>query len=86
MSLYLDIHKHIPGLTAAAIAGAHAKDLEVQGKYGVKFLKYWFDEGAGKAFCLVRPRAKKRRPQSIGRLTVSSRTRSTKSRKACSHL
>lgn len=53
MSLYLDIHKYIPGLTAKAIAGAHAKDLEVQGKYGVKYLKYWFDEGAGKAFCLV---------------------------------
>ena len=53
MALFLDIHKHIPGLTAKAIAGAHAKDLEVQGKYGVKFLNYWFDEGGGKAFCLV---------------------------------
>ena len=53
MSLYLDIHQHIPGLTAKAIAGAHAKDLEAQAKYGVKYLKYWFDEGTGKAFCLV---------------------------------
>ena len=53
MALYLDVHKHIPGLTAKAIAVAHAKDLEIQGKYGVKFLKYWFDEGGGKAFCLV---------------------------------
>jgi hypothetical protein len=53
MSLYLDMHKYIPGLTAEAIAGAHAKDLEVQGRYGVKYLKYWFDEGTGKAFCLV---------------------------------
>jgi len=47
------MHKYIPGLTAEAIAGAHAKDLEVQGRYGVKYLKYWFDEGTGKAFCLV---------------------------------
>ncbi|TMD67254.1 MAG: DUF4242 domain-containing protein [Chloroflexi bacterium] len=31
----------------------HAKDLETQDKYGVKYLKYWFDEGSGKAFCLV---------------------------------
>jgi hypothetical protein len=53
MALFLDIHKNIPGLTAKAIAGAHAKDLEVQDKYGVKYLKYWFDESAGKAFCLV---------------------------------
>jgi len=53
MSLYLDIHKNIPGLTATAIAAAHARDLEVQGKYGVNFLRYWFDESAGKAFCLV---------------------------------
>ena len=53
MKLFLDIHKHIPGLTAAAIADAHAKDLEVQAKHGVKYLKYWFDEGTKKAFCLV---------------------------------
>lgn len=53
MALFLDTHKKIPGLTAKAIAGAHAKDLEIQGKYGVKILKYWFDEGAEKAFCLM---------------------------------
>lgn len=52
MPLYMDIHNHIPGLTAEAIKGAHAKDLEVQKKHGVEFLKYWFDEGSGKAFCL----------------------------------
>jgi len=53
MPLYMDTHEHVPGLTAAAVAGAHAKDLETQGKYGVKYLKYWFDEGTGKVFCLV---------------------------------
>ena len=35
MPLYMDIHKHVEGLTAEAVAGAHAKDLETQGKYGV---------------------------------------------------
>ena len=49
----MDIHKSVPGLTAEAVAGAHKKDLETQGKYGVKYLKYWFDEGTGKVFCLV---------------------------------
>jgi hypothetical protein len=48
----MDIHKGIEGLTAAAVADAHEKDLEVQGKYGVKYLKYWYDEGTGTVFCL----------------------------------
>lgn len=52
MPLYMDIHKGIEGLTAAAVADAHEKDLEVQGKYGVKYLKYWYDEGTGTVFCL----------------------------------
>ena len=33
--LYLDIHHHVDGLTAEAVTGAHAKDLETQAKYGV---------------------------------------------------
>jgi hypothetical protein len=53
MSLYLDIHHHVEGLTADAAAGAHAKDLETQEKHGVKYLKYWFDEDSGKVFCLI---------------------------------
>ncbi len=53
MPLYMDIHYKISGLTAEAIMAAHAKDLAVQGKYGVKYLKYWFDESSGKAFCMV---------------------------------
>ncbi len=53
MPLYLDIHQHVDGLTADAVAGAHARDLETQVKHGVKYLKYWFDVGTGKVFCLV---------------------------------
>jgi hypothetical protein len=49
----MDIHNLGDGLTAEAVTGAHAKDLETQAKYDVKYLKYWFDEGTGKAFCLV---------------------------------
>jgi hypothetical protein len=51
--LFLDIHHHIDGLTAEAVAGAHQADLNTQGKYGVKYLRYWFDEGSGKVFCLI---------------------------------
>ena len=53
MPLYMDIHQHIEGLTAQAVAGAHEADLQTQAKYGVKYLRYWFDEGSGKVFCLV---------------------------------
>ena len=51
--LYLDIHHHVNGLTAEILECAHAKDLETQDKYGVKYLKSWFDERRGKVFCLV---------------------------------
>lgn len=53
MALYMDIHYHVDALTEEAVEGAHHKDLEVQEKYGVKYLKYWFDEASGKVFCLV---------------------------------
>lgn len=53
MPLYMDEHKHVEGLTAEAVAGAHQRDLATQSKYGVKYHKYWFDEGSGKVFCLV---------------------------------
>ena len=53
MPLYMDSHKNVTDLTAEAVAGAHQKDLEVQGKHGVNYLKYWFNEAEGTAFCLV---------------------------------
>jgi hypothetical protein len=53
MPLFLDTHHHIPSLTAEAVAEAHAKDLAVQAKHGVRFLKYWYDEATGKVFCLA---------------------------------
>ena len=53
MPLFMDVHHHGEGLTAEAVAGAHQKDLETQDRHGVNYLKYWFDEGSGKVFCLV---------------------------------
>lgn len=53
MPLYMDVHHRVEGLTAEAVAGAHQKDLETQGRYGVQYRQYWFDEGSGKVFCLV---------------------------------
>ncbi len=52
MSLFMDVHKGVKGLTADAVAEAHRKDLEVQDKYGVKYLKYWYNDADGSVFCL----------------------------------
>ena len=47
------MHNKIEALTADVAADAHRKDLEIQQKHGVNYLRYWFDEGTGKVFCLV---------------------------------
>ena len=53
MPLFIDIHEHVPGLTKEAVAGAHQKDLETQGKHNVKYLQYWYNDKTGQVFCLV---------------------------------
>jgi class 3 adenylate cyclase len=41
------------GVTARDVAEAHLKDLQLQDKYGIKMLTYWFDESRESGFCLV---------------------------------
>jgi Protein of unknown function (DUF4242) len=53
MPLFMDEHNSVEGLTAEAVAGAHKKDLETQAQHGVKYLRYWYNEDAGKVYCLV---------------------------------
>jgi class 3 adenylate cyclase len=53
MPLYMDIHNLDDGTTAEDVAKAHAKDMEVQQKYGVKYGKYWVNESGKKVFCLA---------------------------------
>lgn len=51
--LYIDVHHLGPGkVTPEAVAGAHAKDLAVEGKYGVHFIQYWVDVADGDVYCL----------------------------------
>ncbi len=52
MPLFMDVH-NMQGATTVQVDQAHAADLEEQAKYGVEYLKYWFNESRGKAFCLV---------------------------------
>src|SRR5438105_1044868 len=52
MPTYMDIHDIPGGVKADDVAKAHAHDVEVQGKYGVTYHKYWVNEKTGKIFCL----------------------------------
>jgi class 3 adenylate cyclase len=52
MPIFMDRHD-LKGLTAAEVAEGHRKDLEIQDRYGVKSLTYWFDEARGTTFCLI---------------------------------
>ena len=52
MPLYMDIHT-VPGATPEALKQAHDADVAVQNKHHVCYHKYWFNEQAGKVFCLV---------------------------------
>ena len=53
MPLYMDIHSFDDGVAADDVAKAHMADLQTQGKYDVRYLRYWVDEREGKVFCLV---------------------------------
>lgn len=52
MPLFLDRHD-LPGATAQDLAHAHVKDLDVQDKFGVRYISYWFDPKTETAFCLA---------------------------------
>jgi hypothetical protein len=53
MPLYMDVHTIDGGVSADDVAKAHMADLQTGGKYDVRYLRYWVDEGNGKVFCLV---------------------------------
>lgn len=53
MPLFMDVHTFAGGVEAAAVTQAHMADLQTQGAYDARYLRYWVDEDAGKVFCLV---------------------------------
>lgn len=52
MPMFMDIHRNVTGLTPEGLADAHKKDLEIQGKHGVKYVDYWYSESENTIFCL----------------------------------
>jgi hypothetical protein len=54
MPLFMDVHRSLPdGATAADVAAAHRADMEIQDRYGVRYINYWADAAGGRVFCLV---------------------------------
>jgi hypothetical protein len=53
MPLYMDVHTLDGGVSVDDVAKAHLADLQTEGKYDVRYLRYWVDEEHGKVFCLV---------------------------------
>lgn len=53
MPLFMDSHEIDGGVQATDVAQAHLADLRTQDRYGVRYLRYWVDEAAGRIFCLV---------------------------------
>src|SRR6478752_1356240 len=52
MPIYMDRHD-LRGMKADDVAKAHRRDVDIQDRYGVKYMAYWFDETSGADFCLV---------------------------------
>jgi hypothetical protein len=53
MPLYMDVHELDGGVKLEDVAQAHLADLQKQGEYDVRYLRYWVNEEQGKIFCLV---------------------------------
>ncbi len=49
----MDTHREVEGLRAEALADAHKKDLAVQERHDVRYLRYWFSEQGRLVHCLV---------------------------------
>jgi hypothetical protein len=60
----MDIHNLDEGTTAEDVGKAHAKDMEVQQKYGVKFSAYWVNESGKKLSVSLTRRMPKRQNES----------------------
>jgi hypothetical protein len=51
--LFMDVHQIAGGVAMDDVAKAHLADLQAQGAYDVRYLRYWVDEASGQVFCLV---------------------------------
>lgn len=53
MPLYLDHHRKMFDVAPEAFQAIHDRDLAVQEKHGVRYLRFWYEPAEGHMFCLV---------------------------------
>ncbi len=53
MPLFMDVHSNAAGVTMDDVVAAHVQDLAMQAKHDTRYITYWFNQDAGKIFCLV---------------------------------
>jgi hypothetical protein len=53
MPLYMDVHTIDGGIAINDVVKARHADLQLQGAYDVRYLRYWVDEQRGIFFCLA---------------------------------
>jgi len=51
--MFMDVHDDLGDATPEDVAADHARDLQVQEKYGVHYMTYWLNDSQGRVFCLV---------------------------------
>ncbi|MFE0453508.1 SCO4226 family nickel-binding protein [Streptomyces sp. NPDC058914] len=52
MTLYMDVHHGMQGITADELRQAHQADLAIEAEEGVHFERAWADPDAGIVYCL----------------------------------
>jgi hypothetical protein len=53
MPLFMEMHTIRGGVSVDDVATDHAADLQLQGRSGVRYLRYWVNEEDGKVFYLM---------------------------------
>ncbi|WP_033216507.1 SCO4226 family nickel-binding protein [Kitasatospora phosalacinea] len=52
MTMFMDVHHGMAGITADQLRAAHEADLAAQGEEGVEFRQAWADPDSGTVYCL----------------------------------
>jgi hypothetical protein len=49
----MEVHDNLLAVSPESIAAMHQRAVAVQGKHGVKHLRYWLNVEPGRMYCLV---------------------------------
>ncbi|MFP3989030.1 SCO4226 family nickel-binding protein [Streptomyces sp. E11-3] len=52
MTMFMDVHHDMQGITAEQLSAAHKADLAIESEEGVHFERAWADPDAGVVYCL----------------------------------